>query len=66
MSRQDVETGCQIGSFGAKNQKFGSFEEQLAPKLLFGYLSGFFATFRSTNFSWRRVASGACSLSPSP
>ena len=29
--------GCQIGSFGAKNQKFGSFEKQLAPKFLFGY-----------------------------
>jgi len=29
-------------------------------------LFGSFATFRSTNFSWRRVASGACSLFPPP
>jgi len=33
--------GCQIDSFGAKNQKFGSFEKQLAPKFLFGYLAAF-------------------------
>jgi len=33
-----IDQGCQIGSFGAKNQKFGSFEKQLAPKFLFGYL----------------------------
>jgi len=33
--------GCQIGSFGAKNQKFGSFEKQLGPKCLFGYLATF-------------------------
>jgi len=31
--------GCQIGSFGAKNQKLGSFENQLAPNFLFGYLA---------------------------
>jgi len=33
--------GCQIGSFGAKKQKFCSFEKQLAPKFLFGYLATF-------------------------
>jgi len=33
--------GCQIGSFGAQNQTFGSFEKQLAPKFLFGYLATF-------------------------
>jgi len=31
--------GFQIGSFGAKKQKFGSFEKRLAPKFLFGYLA---------------------------
>ena len=35
------EQSCQIGSFRAKNQKFGSFEKQLAPKFLFGYLATF-------------------------
>jgi len=33
--------GCQIGSFGAKKQKFGSFEKRLTPKFLFGYLATF-------------------------
>jgi len=33
--------GFQIGSFGAKKQKFGSFERRLAPKFLFGYLATF-------------------------
>jgi len=37
----DSYQGYQIGSFGAKNQKFGSFEKQLAPKILFGYLATF-------------------------
>ena len=50
--------GCQIGSFGAIHQKFGSFQRQLAPKFLFGS----FATFSSNKFSWRKVASGACNL----
>jgi len=36
-----IGQGCQIGSFEAKNQKFGSFEKQLAPKFLFGYLITF-------------------------
>ena len=36
-----LEQGCQIDSFGAKNQKFGSFEKQLAQKFLFGYLATF-------------------------
>jgi len=60
--------GCQIGSFGVKKQKFGSFEKQLAPKFLFGYLATFllFCDISFRKFSWRRVASGACSLSPPP
>jgi len=33
---------------------------------LFGYFLALLQLFRSTNFSWRRVASGACSLSPPP
>jgi len=37
----DFSQGCQIGSFGAKNQKFGSFEKKLAPEFLFGYLATF-------------------------
>ena len=36
-----VNQGCQVGSFGAKNHKFGSFEKQLAPKFSFGYLATF-------------------------
>jgi len=36
-----IEQGCQIGSFGDKNQKFGSVEKQLAPTFLFGYLATF-------------------------
>ena len=36
-----LQQGCQIGSFGGKNKKFGSFEKQLAPKILFGYLATF-------------------------
>jgi len=35
------QQGCQIGSFGGKNKKFGSFEKQLAPQFLFGYLATF-------------------------
>jgi len=53
--------GFQIGSFGAKKQKFGSFEKRLAPKFLFGYLA-LLQLIRSTNFSSGRVASGTCSL----
>jgi len=37
--------GCQIGSFGAKNQEFGSFEKQLAPTFLFGYFLAFLQPF---------------------
>ena len=33
--------GCQIGSFGVKNQKFAFFQKQLAPKFLFAYLATF-------------------------
>jgi len=31
--------GCHTGSFGAKKQKFGSFEKHSAQKLLFDYLA---------------------------
>jgi len=37
----DFSQGCQIGSFEAKDQKFGSFEKKLAPEFLFGYLATF-------------------------
>jgi len=59
--------GCQIGSFGGKNQKFGSSEKHLAPEILFGYLATFllFCNFFVPHiFAWRRVASGTCNLSP--
>ena len=54
--------GCKIGSFGAKNMKFGSFEKHLAPEISFGYFLALLQLFRSTNFSWKRIASGTCSL----
>ena len=41
LQRFILAQGCQIGSFGAKKQNFGSFEKQLAPKFLFGYLATF-------------------------
>ena len=37
----DFSHGCQIDTFGAKNQKRGSFEKQLTPKIVFGYLATF-------------------------
>jgi len=44
--------GCQIGSFGAKNQKFGSFEKQSGPKfyLAIWLLFSSFATFSFHKF----------------
>jgi len=55
--------GCQIGSFGAKNQTFGSCEKHLAPKFLFGYLWLFCNFFVPQIFFGKelRVAHVACS-----
>jgi len=54
--------GCQIGSFGAKNQKFGSFEKQLAPKFLFGYFLALLQHFIPQIFLGEelRVVRAAC------
>jgi len=61
-----AQQGCQIGSFGAKNQTFGSFEKHLAPKFLFGCLANFwlFCNYFVPQIFLGKKLRGEHSLSP--